>query len=106
VPVDFLLDFGAKVSIVSCALYESSLQRFQRLQPAAVTLRTYSGQPIACLPVSLDDKRLPSFTFYVTAKGDSVIGVDLFDALGGSVQLRDTSLVVHPVAAVTSSEST
>ena len=111
VPVSFLLDLGAKVSIVSSAQYGSTLQRVTNLQPSDVTLRTYSGQPIECLgrmqvPVSLDEVRLPSFTFYVTAKGESVMGVDLFDALGGSVRLGHTSLVSRPIDAVTSSALT
>ena len=111
VPVDFLLDLGAKVSIVSRTQYDSLLQRVARLQPTNVTLRTYSGQPIACLgriqvSVSLGCAHLSSFTFYVTAKGDSVMGVDLFDALGGSVNIGDTSLVSRPIAIVTSSAST
>ena len=107
VPVEFLLDLGAKVSIVSRTLYESLLQRTTRLQPSDVSLRTYSGQPIACLgrielPVSFDGSRLPSFTFYVTEKGGLVMGVDLFDALGGSVSFNDTTSLAS-IAAVTSS---
>jgi hypothetical protein len=107
VPVDFILDLGAKVSIISRAQYESSSLRLNSLQPSDVTLRTYSGQPIACLgriqlPVSLGETHLPSFNFYVTAKGESVMGVDLFDALGGSVQLGDTSLISRPIDAVMS----
>jgi hypothetical protein len=101
-PVDFILDLGAKVSIISCAQYESSSLRLNGLQPSDVTLRTYRGLPIACLgriqlPVSLGETHLPSFTFYVAAKGESVMGVDLFDALGGSVQLGDTSLISRPI---------
>ena len=111
VPVDFLLDLGAKVSIVSRAKFESSLQRYSRLQPSDVTLRTYNGQPIACLgrislPVSLGGAYLSTFTFYVTAKGESVMGVDLFDALGGAVRLGEIDLVSHPIDVVTSSTST
>jgi len=49
---------------------------------------------------------LPSFTFYVTAKGESVMGVDLFDALGGSVRRGHTSLVSQPIDAVMSSVPT
>lgn len=108
VPVDFLLDLGAKVSILSRNQYESSLQQVSRLQPTDVTLRTYSGQPIACLgrvelPVSLGAAHLPSFKFYVTAKGESLMGVDLFDALGGSVRLGDASIVNRSIDVVTSS---
>jgi hypothetical protein len=110
VPVDLILDLGAKVSIVSRAQYESSFQRLNRLQPSDVTLRTYNGQPIACLgriqlPVSLGETHLSSFTFYVTEKDDSVMGVDLFDALGGSVRLGDTSLISQHIQAVTSSST-
>jgi hypothetical protein len=110
VPVDFILDLGAKVSIVSRAQYESSFQRSNRFQPSDVTLRTYNGQPIACLgriklPVSLGETHLSSFTFDVTVKGDSVMGVDLFDALSGSVRLGDTSLISQHIEAVTSSSA-
>jgi hypothetical protein len=78
------------------------------LQPANATLRTNSGQPIAGLgrvelPVSLGAAHLPSFKFYVTAKGESLMGVDLFDALGGSVRLGDASLVSRSIDVVTSS---
>lgn len=109
-PIDFLLDLGAKVSIVSRTHY-GMLQHCSSLQPSDITLRTYNGQPIACLgriqlPVSLGDAHLPSFTFYVTAKGDSVMGVDLFDSLGGSIQLGETSLVSRPIAVMMSSTST
>ena len=31
--------------------------------------------------------KLPQFTFYVTASGESMMGVDLFDAVGGTVQV-------------------
>jgi hypothetical protein len=104
-PADYSLDLGAKVFIISRAQSESSSLRFNSLQPCDVTLRIYSGQPIVCLgrihrSVSLGETHLPSFTFYVTTKGESVMGVDSFDALGGSVQLGDTSLVSHPINAV------
>ena len=110
VPIDFVLDLGAKVSIVNGAQYEASLKRVAKLRPATQTLRTYSGQPIACLgcieaSVSLGVVSLPSFTFYVTAKGDSVLGVDLFDALGGTVQLSDISLVSRAAVGVVTSLS-
>ena len=39
------------------------------------------------VPVHLGDKLLPSFTFYVTELGESMTGVDLFDALGGTVEI-------------------
>jgi len=39
------------------------------------------------VPVHLGDKLLPSFTFYVTKLGELMMGVDLFDALGGTVEI-------------------
>jgi hypothetical protein len=47
---------------------------------------------------------LSSFQFFVTTKGDSVMGVALFDALRGVVQVDDAHFVSQPtVAGVTSS---
>ena len=49
---------------------------------------------------------MPSFNFYVTAKGDSVLGMDLFDAMHGTVHIGNTRFVSEAaVAAVTSSQS-
>ena len=109
-PISFLLDLGAKVSIISRTQYESSLKRCSRLQPSDVTLRTYSGQPITCLgrvelPVSMGGVQVQRFPFYVTAKGESVMGVDLFDALGGAVKLGNIDIVSHPINVMTSSAS-
>jgi hypothetical protein len=94
IPIDLVLDLGAQVSIVNRAQYETLLKNFVKLRPAVQTLRTYSGQPIACagcivVPVALGAIHLPSFSFHVTVNGDSIMGVDLFDALGGTVQLGE-----------------
>jgi hypothetical protein len=82
-------------------LYECSPLVSFPLRPADVTLRAYKGQPIECLgcitiPVTVGQVKLPQFTFYVTSKGDSMMGVDLFDALGGKVQLGRTRVVNEP----------
>ena len=55
-------------------------------------MRNFDGKRIACIgcvtvPVQLGDKLLSSFTFYVTEFGESMMGVDLFDALGGTVEI-------------------
>jgi hypothetical protein len=90
---------------VNRAQYETSLKGVASLKSTTHTLRTYSGQPIACLGcieflVSLGDVRLPLLKFYVTAKGDSVLGVDRFDSLGGIVQMGYTSLVSQAAVGV------
>jgi hypothetical protein len=98
VPIDFVLDLGAKVSIVSGSLFDKSMKLVATLVSMRQTLRTYSGQSITCrgcieVSVAVDDIKLPSFKFYVTVKVDYVMGVDLFDALGGAVHMGDTSMV-------------
>jgi len=41
--------------------------------------------------------QLSNFPFYGTVNGESVMGVDLFDALGGAVKLGDIDIVSRPV---------
>jgi hypothetical protein len=107
VRTDLILDFGAEVSILARSLYECSPLVSFPLRPADVTLRAYNGQPIECLgritiPVTVGQVKLPQFTFYVTSKSDSMMGVDLFDALGGKVQLGRTRIVNEPATGVAS----
>ena len=63
-----------------------------------VTLSAYSGAPIPCLgrvfsTVRLDDRVVYQFPFYITERRASIMGVDLFDALGGSIFLADANIV-------------
>jgi transposase InsO family protein len=105
VQVSLIVDLGAKVSILARDIYErSSLSSF-KLRPPDVMLRTYNGQPIECLgrvalPVSVGQVTIPQFIFYVTARGDSMMGVDLFDAIGGSLQLGDDRIIPTTSAGV------
>jgi hypothetical protein len=105
VQVSLIVDLGAKVSILARDIYErSSLSSF-KLRPPDVMLRTYNGQPIECLgrvalPVSVGQVSIPQFIFYVTARGDSMMGVDLFDAVGGSLQLGDDRIIPTTSAGV------
>ena len=82
------------MSIISRSQYDLS-QRHHSLQSSDVTLQSYNGVPeIPCLgcikpPDALDSIKLPLFKFYVTAKGESVMGVRFhFVALGGSDETR------------------
>jgi RNase H-like domain found in reverse transcriptase/Integrase zinc binding domain/Integrase core domain/Reverse transcriptase (RNA-dependent DNA polymerase) len=88
-PITMLLDLGAKVSIIARDYYRRHLSRRFALETPLLTLRTYSGQQIPCAgcitaPIQLG-KRIVDFTFYITERGRSIMGVDLFDALGGKV---------------------
>ena len=91
VPLELIVDTGAKVSIISKTHYSKYLCDHKLSKPV-LSLRNFDGKPITCLgcitvPVHLGDKLLPAFTFYVTEFGESMMGVDLFDALEGTVEI-------------------
>ena len=93
-----LLDLGAKVSILNSKVYFRALAAKPPLQPQIVALRTYSSSSIPCLGcvtlnVKLNATIVRDFRFYVTEHGVSIMGVDLFDAFGGSVLLGGDRLV-------------
>ena len=97
VAIELMLDLGAKVSILSRSVYNASLSTLP-LRSSNVTLSTYSGTLIPCLgrvfvTVRFDNRMVDQFPFYVTERGASIMGVDLFDALGGSILLGDASIV-------------
>ena len=93
-----MLDLGAKVSVLSSEFFHNTMASTVPLRTPAVTLRTYSGEPIPCLgqvsvSVQLGRQLLTQFPFYVTERGSSMMGVDLFDALGGTVHVGDDQIV-------------
>lgn len=93
VSVDLILDLGAKVSIMTKKFYDQFLSDKFNLLPANVVLQNYSGEPIACCgcfpaPVQIRGSRRRKARFFVTACGRSIMGVNLFDVLGGTVLLR------------------
>jgi hypothetical protein len=97
VAVELMLDLGAKVSILSSVDFNRSLSTLP-LHSSHITLSTYSGAPIPCLgrvftTVRFHDRVVDQFPFYVTERGASIMGVDLFDALGGSILLGDANIV-------------
>jgi len=107
VPLELIVDTGAKVSILSKAHYTKHL-RNHKLSKPAVSLKSFDGKPISCIgcctvPVQLGDMLLPSFTFYVTELGESMMGVDLFDALGGTIEI--CSKQVQAISPTVSSSS-
>jgi transposase InsO family protein len=97
VPITLMIDLGAKVSIISKSFYDRHLTHV-KLRPAIVKLRAYQGQRIDCLgcvilTVEVKGKPPLRFRFHVTSRGESLLGLDLFDALGGAVYLGDTTYV-------------
>lgn len=48
------------------------------------------------MPVRFQDTQKTNFRFFITVQGESMMGVDLFDALGGAVSLGSTVIVSQP----------
>ena len=93
--MDLLVDLGSQISIISYAEYKRSLSR-HKLRRADITLRGYGAAPITCfgyleIPVEYGEIRIPSFRFYVTKRGDCLLGIDLFDRLGFRILEPGTS---------------
>ena len=108
--ISLTVDLGSQVSIISKSFFDRNLADFQ-LQPTEVTLKAYNKQAIPCagciyVPVRFQDIQKTNFRFFITVQGDSLMGVDLFDALGGAVTLGSTDIGRQPsssaVAAVSS----
>ena len=108
--ISLTVDLGSKVSIISKSFFDRNLADFQ-LQPTEVTLKAYNKQAIPCagciyVPVRFQDIQKTNFRFFITVQGDSLMGVDLFDALGGAVTLGSTVIGRQPsssaIAAVSS----
>lgn len=107
--LSLMIDLGSKVSIISQQFYNQFLAANFQLLVSEVTLRTYGGkQEIPCvgcvvLPVQFGDRPAFDFRFYVTVQGESMMGVDLFDVLGGTLSLggvpvRSSGAVAAPAA--------
>ncbi|XP_030840818.1 uncharacterized protein K02A2.6-like [Strongylocentrotus purpuratus] len=85
--LSLMIDVGAKVSILSDKLYHRHFSHCS-LSSTSSKLIAYGEPPTLIsvlgmveLPVGYKDVHLDSFTFYI-AKGESLMGVNLFDALG------------------------
>ena len=87
--ISLVIDLGAKVSLISNTVYNQFFSHIP-LRKAQIKLVSYDGSDIEALgciqcKVQYYSSTLPDFTFYVTM-GNSVMGVDLFDALGFCVR--------------------
>ena len=84
-----MIDLGAKVSLISNTVYNQFFSHIP-LRKAQIKLVSYDGSDIEALgyvwcKVQYYSSTLPDFTFYVTM-GNSVMGVDLSNALGFRVR--------------------
>lgn len=98
-----IIDLGAKVSILASSFYERHLQHLP-LCPATVNLRSHNGVQKDCkgcvtATIHIKGKRQQQFTFYIISRGESILGVERFDALGGIQQLGDIHYVIDDPAA-------
>ena len=98
--VNLLMDLGAKVSIVSELLHKELFAKHP-LTTATKRLYAYNKDPIPVLGmvhlpnVQYGGHMLESFPFYVTKQGTSLMGIDLFNALGFHVTHKGA--LVHTV---------
>ena len=91
------------VSLLNADSYKRHFAN-SKLFPADLVLRDYSGGRIACLGfvrlnVSIADTHTTvfNFCFYVVEHGDSMMGVNLFDAFQGTIEIGETSVLSVPV---------
>ena len=93
-PVLLLIDLGAKVSILNRTFIDSLNPR-PKLTRDHVNITSYTGNAIhnrgtTELPVRYHTRELLKFPFVIVDNGENLMGVDLFDALGFSIQKPET----------------
>ena len=84
------MDLGAQVSVLHVSVVRA-LRRMTKIRATSRKLQAYGGAEIATLgtirlPVSYRNVALPAFEFVVVRNGNSLMGLDLFDALGFEVR--------------------
>lgn len=94
VNTSLLIDTGAQASVIS---YDALRKLPPRtcLKSTSTRLKDFRGSRIPicgtiCVPVKYRDEALPSFTFFVVQRGESILGQDLFDALRFNIVYADT----------------
>ena len=83
--ISLVIDLGAKVLLINNTVYNQFFSHIP-LRKAQIKLVSYDGsyiETLGCIQCSVQyySSTLPDFKFYVTMS-NSVVGVDLFDALG------------------------
>ena len=89
VELDLLIDLGAKVSGINESTFKEHFSS-QKLDSPSQRLVCYNNEEIKVLgvvrlSVQYQEQRVESFPFYVTSRGASLMGIDLFNRLGFQV---------------------
>ena len=87
--LDLLIDLGANVSIINESTFKEHFSS-QKLDSPSQRLVCYNNEEIKVLgvvrlSVQYQEQRVESFPFYVTSRGASLMGIDLFNRLGFQV---------------------
>ncbi|XP_064470027.1 uncharacterized protein K02A2.6-like [Ornithodoros turicata] len=108
--VDFLLDTGSSVSIISAAIYNKHFSGIT-LRPTSINLFDYSRSRIAivgCFPASVTHKnRTVCVIFYVVSSGTTLLGLDALTALElriDGLHLTCSNTVSTPLPSVLASD--
>ena len=85
VELDLLIDLGTKVSIINESTFKEQFSS-QKLDSPCQRLVCYNNKEIKVLgvvrlPVQYQQQCVESFPFYVTSRGASLMGIDLFNRL-------------------------
>ena len=97
--VKLLIDLGARVSVLNHD-FLNMLEWQPVVKRSSTRLTTYTGGIITTigevqLPVRYDSISFENFTFHVVRSGDSLMGVDLFDALGFRILDHRSCTIAH-----------
>ncbi len=84
-----LVDSGAKVSVLNVATFRT-IGASQHYVSTDAKLHGYGNAVIPVLGVvhlsiSYKDKRVHAARFYITEKGENILGLDLFESLGFNI---------------------
>ena len=96
--IKFLIDIGAKRSLLNGTLYHELFSSRYPLKRCHETLKGYGGSDIDILgtvelpKVTYGNVSLEKFTFFVSKEGSTLLGVDLFDRLGFSVTFNKANI--------------
>lgn len=94
--IELLVDTGAVASILNYSTFRS-LRQLPDLKESNVNLISYTGQAIyvighAKVTVIYGKLRVFDFNFIIVDKGDNIMGIDLFNAFGFTIQLEKQRL--------------
>ncbi len=83
--ISMMVDSGAKVSVINKATYQRMQSTAHRATAAKLSGYGDAAIPLVGtvdLPIAYKDKTVDNARFYITLKGENLIGLDLFGPLG------------------------